>query len=59
MFSYEVFDNGILVATGEGFTNNTTMCIEIGAIMQKNPNTSECKDGWTCKVYENGKLLRR
>lgn len=59
MFSYEVFYNEVLVATGSGFANYTSMCIEIGGIMQNNPNTSKCKDGYICKVYENGKLLGR
>ena len=57
MFSYEVYEYGKLVASNGGFENYTDMCIEIGRIMQKHPNTSECKEGYTRKVYENGKLL--
>ena len=59
MFSYEIFEYGKLVANNSGFENYTEMCIEIGGIMQKHNNTSECKDGYYCKVYENGKLLAK
>lgn len=57
-FSYEVFNQNGLVACNDGFENYTDMCIEIGKYMQKNPNTSEAKEGYYCKCYEDGKFFR-
>lgn len=59
MFSYEIYNKkNNLIAFGGNFKNYTEMCIKIGSIMQKNKNTSERKDGYTCKCYENGILFR-
>lgn len=57
MFSYEIFCKNELVASGSGFMNYTEMCIEIGGIVQENPNSSKRKNGFKILVFENGKRI--
>ena len=58
MFSYKIFCNGNLIEAKDGFNNYTKMLIEIGGTMQKNPNTTEAREGFICKTYEDGRLIK-